>query len=70
MWQSVETEYWKNFLKENLEDFSKETNSKIAKKILLNFENELTYFKQICPLEMLDKLENPISDKLHVKKVS
>ena len=32
IWQQVETDYWKKFLKDNLIDFYKETNSKIAKK--------------------------------------
>jgi glutamate synthase (NADPH/NADH) large chain len=70
IWQSIETDYWKNFLKENLQDFVKETNSKIAEKIINNFEKELFNFKQICPIEMLDKLENPITLKSIVKKVS
>ena len=70
IWQSVETEYWKKFLKENIKEFSSKTNSNIANKILDNFDGELKYFKQICPIEMLDKLENPISLKLLRKKVS
>ena len=70
IWQEIETDYWKSFLKENLNNFSKETNSKIAKKILNNFENELKYFKQICPIEMLDKLDHPITNKVYKKKAS
>ena len=35
-----------------------------------NFEKEILNFKQICPIEMLDKLKNPISLKTSVKKVS
>ena len=60
IWQQVETDYWKQFLKNNLNDFYKETNSKIAKKIIDSFKNELIKFKQICPIEMLDKLKNLI----------
>jgi glutamate synthase (NADPH/NADH) large chain len=70
IWQEVETDHWKDFLKNNLTTFVKETNSKIAQKILNNFDNELKKFKQICPIEMLDKLENPISLKSSVKKAS
>ena len=51
-----------------LNTFVKETNSKIAQKILNDFENELKQFKQICPIEMLDKLDNPISLRSHTKK--
>ena len=63
IWQEIETDYWKSFLKEQLNSFLKETNSKIAKKILENYVIELKNFKQICPIEMLDKLENPITFK-------
>jgi glutamate synthase (NADPH/NADH) large chain len=70
IWQPVETEFWKKFLKANLEDFLKETNSKVVKDILENFEDELSNFKQVCPIEMLDKLDNPITLKSLVKKVS
>ena len=61
IWQSLETDYWKNFLRENIDDFTKKTKSKVGKKILENFEIELDKFIQVCPIEMLDKLENPIS---------
>jgi len=64
IWQSVETGYWKKYLKDNLLDFYKETNSEVAKQILDNFDLEVDNFKQICPIEMLDKLENPITLKL------
>ena len=70
VWQEVETDYWKKFLKESLNTFVKETNSKIAQKILNDFDNELKQFKQICPIEMLDKLDNPISLRSHTKKAS
>ena len=69
IWQTVETDYWKNFLKNNLKEFFNETKSIQAKNILDNFEKELKKFKQICPIEMLDKLENSITLK-SIKKVS
>ncbi len=68
IWQSVETDYWKNFLKESIKEHEMRTYSKKAKKILENFQNELKCFKQVCPIEMLDKLDNPISLKPHIKK--
>ncbi|MFL2890174.1 MAG: glutamate synthase large subunit [Pelagibacteraceae bacterium] len=70
VWQEVETDYWKKYLKQNLQNFYKETDSNIAKQILENFEKELKHFKQVCPIEMLDKLDNPITLKSIVKKVS
>ena len=45
IWQLIETDYWKEFLKENLNEFFKQTNSKVAEKILNNFSTELKNFK-------------------------
>ena len=70
VWQAIETEYWKKYLKDNLKDYFEETESVVARNILENFEIELKNFKQICPIEMLDKLDNPITLKSVIKKVS
>jgi glutamate synthase (NADPH/NADH) large chain len=70
IWQSVETDYWKDFLKNNLKNFIIETRSIFAKKILDDYERELKYFKQVCPIEMLDKIENPITLNTTIKEVS
>ena len=63
IWQKVETGYWKKYLKDLILEFSDETNSKISNKVISNFENELKNFIQVCPIEMLDKLDHPISLK-------
>ena len=52
-----------------LKDYILDTNSKVAEKILSNFKNEVKNFKQICPIEMLDKLKNPISTQ-QLKSIS
>ena len=68
VFQRVETEYWKNFLKSLIQKHFEETNSKIAEKIISNYKNEISYFYQVCPKEMLDKLDNPITikDKINI----
>ena len=63
IWQVPETKFWVQKLENTLKDFHSETGSNIAKIILDNFEKEIKNFKQVCPIEMLDKLENPISLK-------
>ena len=68
IWQKPETKFWKERLKKLLEEYTFETKSKISKTILDNFSKELENFKQVCPLEMLDKLENPISLKPKIAK--
>ena len=69
IWQIPETEYWKNYLRKLITEHYKETHSKIAYKILENYNNEVNFFKQVCPKEMLDKLLNPLSSKEKIQKV-
>jgi glutamate synthase (NADPH/NADH) large chain len=68
MWQIPETKHWMNYLKKLLQEYNFETNSIVSKKILDNFSEEVKNFKQVCPVEMLDKLENPITLQKETKK--
>ena len=68
VWQKPETDYWKNYLKDLIQEYDLETNSLVSKNILKNFSNEVKNFKQVCPVEMLDKLDNPISLKKNILK--
>ena len=68
VWQEPETTYWKNYLKNLIDEHFEETQSKIAQKISLGFKTEVKKFKQVCPKEMLDKLSNPLSLKKAVSK--
>ncbi len=63
IWQRPETDYWKSFLKDLISRHSFETKSKVSEKILNNFDLEIKKFYQVCPKEMLDKLEKPITNK-------
>ena len=69
IWQIPETDYWKNYLKNLISEHYKETESKIASKILENYNNEVKKFIQICPKEMLDKLSNPLLLEKEISKV-
>ena len=64
IWQKIETDYWKSFLKNLITEHQHETESLLSKKIIDNFDQEIENFIQVCPKEMLDKLENPISNKV------
>ena len=70
IWQNVETDYWKEFLKSLVQKHYLETNSNLSKKILDNFSEEIKNFIQVCPKEMLDKLKNPITLIPSTKAVS
>ena len=51
-------------------EHSKETNSDLSKNIIDNFENEIKNFIQVCPKEMINKIDNPITLKSDIKEVS
>ena len=70
IWQNIETDYWIHFLKKLVLEHSKETDSVLSKNIIQNFEEELKNFVQVCPKEMINKLENPITFKSKIQEVS
>ena len=70
IWQNVETKYWINFLRKLVLEHSIETGSELSKNLIDNFDEEIKNFVQVCPKEMIDKLENPITSKLKIKQVS
>ena len=70
IWQNVETDYWKNFLKKLIIEHFNETDSLLSKNIINNFDDEINNFIQVCPKEMIDKLENPITYRSKIKDVS
>ena len=52
-----------------LEHFE-ETSSILSKNIIKNFDNEIKNFIQVCPKEMIDKLQNPLTLNFKAKEVS
>ena len=68
--QNVETEYWINFIKRLVVEHSEETGSLVSKNIITNFKDEIKNFVQVCPKEMINKLENPITLKSKIQEVS
>ena len=68
VWQRIKTKYWDDFLYSLIQRHIEETHSDYAKKILNDWELAKEQFYQICPKEMLDKLDNPISLREPEKK--
>ena len=52
-----------------IEEHYQETNSKLSKKIIDNFNKEILNFIQVCPKEMINKLENSITNKINIQEV-
>jgi len=70
IWQNIETEYWINLLKKLILEHSEETGSVLSKSIINNFDKEINNFIQVCPKEMINKIENPITSRPKIKDVS
>ena len=70
VWQKVETDYWRNYLKKLVQDHSNETNSALSKKVFENFDEEIENFIQVCPKEMINKLDHPITLTSKIQQVS
>ena len=55
--------HWETQLKELIERHAKETGSRLAARILNDWETERANFLQVCPKEMLAHLPFPLSDE-------
>jgi glutamate synthase (NADPH/NADH) large chain len=58
--QAVETAHWEGVLKELVEEHARETQSRLAQRILADWDREVVKFKQIVPKEMLARLAHPV----------
>ena len=61
IWQSVETEYWQDVLKVQIQQHVKRTHSKHALRLLNDWARVLPHFRQIVPQEMIGKLGHPLT---------
>ena len=69
IWNKVEVPYWEKYLKNLVNEHQKNTQSVFTKKIIDNWEENIKHFVQICPIEMLDKIDHPVSITKDEKKV-
>jgi len=62
VYQRVQSKHWEKMLREALTEHLAETASLRAESILSGWEWELPKFWQVCPKEMVSRLEQPLSD--------
>ena len=62
VWQRFGTEHWENECKTLIEQHARMTGSDFSRKLLLEWELERGHFWQIIPKEMLNRLEQPLSE--------
>jgi glutamate synthase (NADPH/NADH) large chain/glutamate synthase (ferredoxin) len=56
--------HWEMQLKGLIQRHLDETGSRIAERILANWDSERRNFLQVCPTEMVDRLAYPLSDEV------
>jgi glutamate synthase (NADPH/NADH) large chain len=59
--QRIETDHWDEVVRALIAEHARETQSRFAQKILVDWVVERPRFWQVVPKEMLDKLEHPIT---------
>jgi len=61
VYQRVETEYWDDVLKRLVSEHVRETQSRYAERMLMDWQREVRKFWQIVPQEMIARLPQPLS---------
>ena len=61
VWQPVSTEYWEMVLKRLITEHVRETQSRFAERLLIDWVRELPNFQQVVPKEMVNRLPQPLS---------
>ncbi len=67
VYQRVESSYWEGVLKDLIAEHAQETQSAFALRLLADWDLELPKFWQICPKEMVDRLEQPLGVEVEAK---
>jgi glutamate synthase (NADPH/NADH) large chain len=62
VFQPIASRYWEEQLRALIEEHARETGSPRALHILEGWEYELPHFRQVCPKEMLERLEHPLTE--------
>ena len=63
IYQPVQSAHWETVLKNLVAEHHQETRSAFAGEMLINWDRELGNFIQICPKEMIGRLEHALSDE-------
>jgi len=63
IWQRLDSDYWETRLRLMVEEHAAETQSRFAGRLLNDWQLERGKFWQVVPKEMLNRLEQPLSDR-------
>jgi glutamate synthase (NADPH/NADH) large chain len=62
IYQRIETAHWEGLLRGLIAEHARETQSRFAEQLLIDWRHEKRHFWQIVPKEMLDHLEHPLRE--------
>jgi glutamate synthase (NADPH/NADH) large chain len=62
VYQRLASSYWEGVLRGMIEEHVRETHSVFANNLFADWETARTKFWQVCPKEMVSRLEHPLSD--------
>ncbi len=60
VYHRIQSPYWEQIVKSLINEHWRETQSRFAERLLVNWDREVRKFWQVVPKEMLDKLEQPL----------
>ncbi len=63
VYQRIASAHWESTLRALVAEHVEETQSTFAESLLIHWDLELSKFWQICPKEMIGRLEHPLSDE-------
>ena len=61
--QRLDSAYWESVVKDLVAEHARETSSRFAQRLLDDWEIEVGKIWQVCPKEMIGRLEHPLSDE-------
>ncbi len=62
VFQRLESDHWEALVKALIEEHHEETQSRFAQRLLIHWQQERGHFWQVVTREMLERLEQPLSD--------
>jgi len=68
VYQRLASSYWDGVLRGMIEEHIRETQSAYAAELFADWDNVRGRFWQICPKEMLNRIEHPLSDAVQAKR--
>ena len=63
VWQRMQSRYWEGVCRDLVREHYDETQTRFAERLLADWMLESGKFWQICPKEMISRIEHPLDDE-------